>query len=217
MTSIVQAALAALVITSLWMLGSARLRSCVAAITVQGVILGVLPLILGSDAPAWRLALQAGLSLSLKGAIFPLLLMRAIRSTRASTEAEPAVGYSASLLIGVVLIAASLWIGSRLPETAAGRPKLLVPVTLFTAFTGLFLVVTRASAIVQVLGYLALENGISAFGMALAEQEPLLVEMGTFLDAFAAVFVMGITVFRIGRQFDHLDADRLSDLKDWPS
>ena len=116
----------------------------------------------------------------------------------------------------MVLIAASLWIGSRLPGSAAERPALLVPATLFTAFTGLFLVVARTSAIVQVLGYLALENGISAFGMALAEREPLLVEMGTFLDAFAAVFVMGITVFRIGREFDHLDADRLSELRDWP-
>ncbi len=148
--------------------------------------------------------------------VFPLLLTRAIRSTRAHSEAEPAIGYSASLLIGVVLIAASLWIGSRLPGSAAELPALLVPATLFTAFAGLFLVVARTSAIVQVLGYLALENGISAFGMALAEREPLLVEMGTFLDAFAAVFVMGITVFRIGREFDHFDADRLSELRDWP-
>jgi hydrogenase-4 component E len=215
-TGIVPAALAALVITSLWLLGSARPRSCVAAVAVQGVIIGLLPLILGSEAPAWRLALQAALSFVLKGVVFPLLLTRAIRSTRAHSEAEPAIGYSASLLAGVVLIAASLWIGSRLPGAAAERPALLVPATLFTAFTGLFLVVARTSAIVQVLGYLALENGISAFGMALAEREPLLVEMGTFLDAFAAVFVMGITVFRIGRQFDHLDADRLSELRDWP-
>jgi hydrogenase-4 component E len=215
-TGIVPAALAALVITSLWLLGSARPRSCVAAVAVQGVIIGLLPLILGSEAPAWRLALQAALSFVLKGVVFPLLLIRAIRSTRAHSEAEPAIGYSASLLAGVVLIAASLWIGSRLPGSAAERPALLVPATLFTAFTGLFLVVARTSAIVQVLGYLALENGISAFGMALAEREPLLVEMGTFLDAFAAVFVMGITVFRIGREFDHLDADRLSELRDWP-
>ena len=46
--------------------------------------------------------------------------------------------------------------------------------------------------------------------MAIAEQEPLLVEMGTLLDAFVAVFVMGITIFHINREFDHIDADRLS-------
>jgi hypothetical protein len=27
--------------------------------------------------------------------------------------------------------------------------------------------------------------------------------------------VMGITVFRLGRDLDHADTDRLADLKDW--
>jgi hydrogenase-4 component E len=38
--------------------------------------------------------------------------------------------------------------------------------------------------------------------------------MGTFLDAFVAVFVMGITIFHINREFDHIDSGRLSSLKD---
>jgi len=29
------------------------------------------------------------------------------------------------------------------------------------------------------------------------------------------VFVMGIAVFHINREFDHIDADRLSALRDW--
>ena len=78
------------------------------------------------------------------------------------------------------------------------------------------MIVGRRSAIVQALGYLAMESGIAAFGMAIAEQEPLLVEMGTLLDAFVAVFVMGITIFRINREFDHIDSERLSSLKDSP-
>ena len=36
-----------------------------------------------------------------------------------------------------------------------------------------------------------MENGIYAFGLAFAVQEPLLVEMGVLLDVFVAVFVMG--------------------------
>jgi hydrogenase-4 component E len=59
-----------------------------------------------------------------------------------------------------------------------------------------------------------MENGIYAFGMAFAIQEPLLVEMGVLLDVFVAVFVMGITIYHISRQFDHIDTDRLSALRD---
>jgi hydrogenase-4 component E len=103
-----------------------------------------------------------------------------------------------------------------MPLPSPGTPPLLVPAAMFTALTGLFVIVGRRSAIVQALGYLAMENGIAAFGMAIAEQEPLLVEMGTLLDAFVAVFVMGITIFHINREFDSIDAVRLSTLKDSP-
>ena len=75
-------------------------------------------------------------------------------------------------------------------------------------------IVSRRKAIMQTLGYLAMENGIYAFGLAFAVEEPLLVEMGVLLDVFVAVFVMGIAIHHISREFDHIDTDRLSALKD---
>jgi hydrogenase-4 component E len=41
----------------------------------------------------------------------------------------------------------------------------------------------------------------------------LLVEVGILLDVFVAVFVMGIALFHINREFDHIETDRLSSLK----
>jgi hydrogenase-4 component E len=210
----IESLLVLLVLTNLWLLGGSRLANAIAAVAAQGILLAVLPLLLGLEAPTWRLALQAGLNIGLKGIVFPLLLLRAVRSVGARREVEPFVGYSLSLLIGVALVGVSLYLGSRLPPLASGRSTLLVPATLFTALTGLFTIIARKSAIVQALGYLAMENGISSFGMALVESEPFLVEMGIFLDAFMAVFVMGITIYRINREFDHIDSDRLAALKD---
>jgi hydrogenase-4 component E len=215
-TTWVEGFLVILMLTNLWLLGSSRLLSCIAAVSVQGVLLGLLPLVIGIDVPAWRLILQAGISMGFKGIALPLLLLRAARSVDVRREVEPFIGYSASLLIGVAILAVSLFIGLRLPIHGRDAPLLLVPAALFTALTGLFIIVSRKSAIVQALGYLAMESGIAAFGLGLAEQEPLLIEMGTFLDAFVAIFVMGITIFHISREFDHIDADRLSSLKDSP-
>jgi hydrogenase-4 component E len=215
-TTSVEGFLVILMLTNLWLLGSSRLLSCIAAVSVQGVLLGLLPLVIGIDAPLWRLILQAAISIGFKGIALPLLLLRAARSVDVRREVEPFVGYSASLLIGVVVLAVSLFIGLRLPIHGWDAPLLLVPAALFTALTGLFIIVSRRSAIVQALGYLAMESGIAAFGLALAEQEPLLIEMGTFLDAFVAIFVMGITIYHISREFDHIDADRLSSLRDSP-
>ena len=64
------------------------------------------------------------------------------------------------------------------------------------------------------LGYLTLENGVYAFGAAVALQMPILVELGILLDVFVGVFVMGIAIFHISRQFDHIDTDRLVSLSD---
>ncbi|MBU0600098.1 hypothetical protein KJ997_04910 [bacterium] len=73
---------------------------------------------------------------------------------------------------------------------------------------------TRRKAINQVLGYLVLENGIFCFGTSLTQHQPLLVEMGVLLDVFVAVFVMGITMFRISEEFDHINTQYLSSLRD---
>jgi len=85
---------------------------------------------------------------------------------------------------------------------------------LHAIFVGLLLIVSRRKAVTQVLGYLALENGIFVFGVGLARQATLLVEMGILLDVFVAVFVMGIAIFHISREFDHIDTDQLSLLKE---
>jgi len=88
-------------------------------------------------------------------------------------------------------------------------------VAIFTMMTGLLLLTTRRKALTQVVGYLALENGIYTFGVAVARDgSPWLVELGILLDVFVAVFVMGIAIFHISREFDHIDADQLTALKD---
>jgi len=79
---------------------------------------------------------------------------------------------------------------------------------------GFFLIMSRRIAISQVLGYLVLENGVFVFGMALVPEQPYLVELGILLDIFVGVFVMGIIIFHINREFDHIDVHRLADLKD---
>jgi len=69
-------------------------------------------------------------------------------------------------------------------------------------------------AITQVIGYLMLENGIYFFGSVLLGEQSLLVELAVLLDIFVAVFVMGIAIFHISREFDHIDTQKLTELKD---
>ena len=111
------------------------------------------------------------------------------------------------------ILGVSLWLGSKLSVKGLAELPLAAPAAFMTLFTGLFLVVARKKALTQCLGYIVLENGISAFGVATVAEIPALVELGLLLDAFVAVFVMGIAMYHINREFDHMDAHQLDTLK----
>jgi len=208
--------LISIVLTSFVLVGTSRLGTCIRVVALQGVLLGLLTLATPEAGRSLRAPILALASAGLKGIIFPRLLFRALRDADVRREIEPFVGYRASLVLVTVVLGVSLWLGERLPRPPAALSPLVVPVALFTILVGLFVIVSRTKALTQALGYLVLENGIYAFGVGAVVSTPMLVELGMLLDLFVAVFVMGIAVFHIHREFDHIDTDRLTALRDWP-
>ena len=209
----IDALIVLLILTNLKLIGSSRLSACIRIVALQGVLLGILPGLVNPDHLTLRAILLSAMTVLLKGMVFPWLLLRSMRTSSVRREMEPFIGYSTSMLVSVGLLALSMWMGGRLPLPIPLKSPLVVPLSLFTIMVGLLAIVSRKKALSQVLGYLVMENGIYAFGLALALKEPLLVELGTLLDVFMAVFVMGIAIFHINREFDHIDTDLLSALK----
>jgi hydrogenase-4 component E len=203
-----------LILTNLRLLGSSRLSACIRTVASQAVLLGIIPLLAQWDDVGPRLLLLSAVSTAMKAGVLPWLLRRAVREAGVQTEVEPLVGFTTSLLLGLGLLGVALHVAGRLPMPGADGTTFLVPVALFTTMVGMLVIVGRRKAVMQALGYLAMENGIYAFGLAFAVEEPLLVEMGVLLDVFVAVFIMGIAIHHISREFDHIDTDRLSALKD---
>lgn len=203
-----------LILTSLWLLGSSRLQACIQAVAFQGILLGLVPLLSKWPDIGWRVAGVAIFSTVIKAVILPALLRRAVREVNVRNEVQPLVGFTTSLLLGIALWGLAVLIAGRLPVEVFQVSGLLFPVAVFTMLCGLLLIVSRNTAVMQVIGYLCLENGIYVFGWAFAIEEPLLVEMGVLLDVFVAVFVMGITINHLSREFDTIETDELSSLKD---
>jgi hydrogenase-4 component E len=127
---------------------------------------------------------------------------------------EPIVGSVPSMVLGGIGVALAFAFSSRLPLPNGAAHGYLVPTALSTVWTGMLLVVTRKKAVTQVLGFLVLENGVFVFGLLISDFMPIMVEAGVLLDLFAAVFVMGIVMFHINREFSSLDTEKLSALKD---
>jgi hydrogenase-4 component E len=215
MNELIDALMVLLVLLNLRLLGSSRLKACIHTVATEGIALGLLPLILTwGEGLSGRLVLLAAVSVLTRGVLFPKLLLKAQRDANVRHEAEPFLSYSLSIVAGVLTLVLSFWLSSRLPLPRADLPLLLVPVALSTILVGLLVIVSRRLAISQVLGYIAMENGIYVLGLGMVQGIPVLVELGVLMDAFVAVFVMSIVTHHISREFDHIDADQMDSLKD---
>ncbi|HVN85705.1 MAG TPA: hydrogenase [Candidatus Binatia bacterium] len=217
MSTWVDTPLVLVALTGLLLVASSRLTRCIRIVAFQGALLGVITVAVHQHEFLARPLMLAAAIVALKGAVFPWLLSRVLREADVRREVEPIVGYISSLLLGTLMLAISFRLSAQLPLPTPAVSSLVVPVALFTTFIGLFLIVSRRTALMQVLAYVVLENGIYVFGVGLVQGTPILVELGVLLDVFVAVFVMGIAIFRINREFDHIDTEQLTLLTDWMS
>ncbi|MBI2408464.1 MAG: hydrogenase [Gemmatimonadetes bacterium] len=194
-------------------LGSSRLPSIIRATALQGVLLGIMPLLLEHDF-GWQVVAVAVATAIGKGVVIPGLLQRAMRAAHIEREVEPFIGFVPSLLLGAFGTIAALAVARSLPLLPEHAKSLLVPGALASMLTGFVLLIGRVKAISQVCGYLIFENGIYLFGLLLIGSTPLLVEAGVLLDLTVGIFVIGIIVDRIQRAFDSLDTRKLTVLRE---
>lgn len=194
-------------------LASGRLPSIIRIAAAQGMVLGSLPLLLEGEF-RWLTVLVAAGTIAVKGVVIPGLLQRALRAANIDREVEPLLGYIPSLLLGAGATIGAVVLAGMLPLLPEHAGSLLVPGSFATVVSGLLLLMGRAKAISQVCGYLILENGIYLFGLLLIRTMPLVVEAGVLLDLTVAVFVIGIIVDRIQREFDTLDTRKLTVLRE---
>jgi len=209
--------LLAVLVLDVYILSTSRLTALVRASALQGVGLALLPALLAwGDATSSILhtgTMSLG-TLLIKAIVIPFLLMRAIRVAGIHREADPFVSLHLSILLGAGLIGLAFALSTLLVLPLPVPTALLVPVALATLLLGCLILVVRRKAITQVVGYLMVENGVFVFGQTLSRQIPFVVELGILLDLLVGVFVMGITIHHISREFDHIDTEHLVTLKD---
>jgi hydrogenase-4 component E len=213
MDSQLNALLVLVLALNLFALGTSRIITIIKIVSVQGFLLGLMPLLI-EEQFLWTSALASVVTVLLKGLIIPFMLLRAMRDVRIKREIEPLIPIVPSMLSGALATGFALLLSRALPLADAHSSSLLVPASLSTMFAGFILLITRAKAITQVMGYLVLENGIYIFGMLLLGTMPLVVELGVLLDLFVGVFVVSIIINHINRAYSSLDTRRLVTLKE---
>jgi len=200
-------------LTCFALLATSRIGACIRWLSFQGILFGLVPLFVHDDGLTIReVALAAG-NVALKGIVFPWVLLRLRARADYNREVQPFVSFIMSILFGTLALALSVWLTIQMKPALREAPFGMLDSSIFLIFVGLFLIISRRNALMQVIGYLELENGIFLFGVITVVGTPLLVELGVLLDAFVGVFVMGIAIYHINREFGSIDVDRLTALK----
>ncbi|QWV94460.1 hydrogenase [Geomonas oryzisoli] len=193
-------------------LGTSRLAFSVRCVAVQGVLLGTLPALVHPF--SWHVSFIVVSIILVKGGLIPILIIRAIKKAEIEREFSPFIGYIPSLVLGALFTSLAFIFAAKLPLSPEHEGLLIVPAAAATLMSGFLVLMGRRKAISQVLGYLLMENGIFLFGLLLADAMPVMVEAGALLDLLVGIFVMGIVINHISREFSSIDTSRLSALRE---
>jgi hydrogenase-4 component E len=213
MRAAVDPLLVAILLLNFLLLGTSRMRTAIHASAIQGALLGLLTVFVHGEL-AVRPLIVGIAAVGIKGLLIPGMLHGALRDAAIRREIDPYVGFMTSLILGALSTGAAILFANQLPLAPEHKGSLLVPASLATVLTGFLILSTRRKAITQVVGYLILENGIFVMGLSLHDAVPFLVEIGVLLDLLVAIFVIGIVIYHINREFASLDVARLDTLRE---
>ncbi len=204
-----------IVLTTFIVLGSSRIVPRIKAVAVQGALLSVMQFIMRGARFDLHGSFLLIITLVIKTIIIPVLIFRTIKGLSTNVDKEPIIGnHLLSLTAGLIAVFSFSSIKVFPIISEPGISPFLVPSALTTVLTGFLILVTKAKATNQVLGFLVLENGIFTFGMTIISEFPMMVEIGVLLDLVVGVFIMGIMIYHINKTFDNIDTRTLSVLGD---
>ncbi|HUI01383.1 MAG TPA: NADH-quinone oxidoreductase subunit K [Nitrososphaerales archaeon] len=190
----------------------------VSAYRYQSVVLAASTAVVGYSTGFWDIYAAALLTLVVKAEVIPRLLVRVTSGVEGGLkmEANPYVSIRLSVLISALLVALSYAMVGQILASAKldALAQAYLPVSVSLFFIGLFAMVSRRTALNQVVGLLIIENGLFLFTTALTRGVSLIIEVGILADALVGVVISAALLTRMSRTFDTMDTGSLEKLKD---
>ena len=192
-----------------------QLAPMIRLLALQGVALAAIVAIIGLHQRSVELVLVAAGLGALRAGVLPYLAGRAVGGTPAEMrESRPLVNTAASLLAAAALTLLAYGVTRPLVALAPSPATMILPSAVAVVLIGFFMLVTRRRALSQVVGFLLLDNGITATAFLAAAGVPLIVELGVSFDLLLVVLVLQVLTTRLRAAFGSSDLDGLRELHD---
>ncbi len=202
-----------ILVSTYFMIIAKRIPALIRSFRYQSffLFLATLVIALGENQP--ELYVICGLLFILKVSLIPYLLYRISNKIKAGQDLGLIVNPQLSLFCALSFTYLA-WIFSARLFSPLNQAMVSIPaVAFFMVLTGLFLMISRITALAQVAGLLVMENGLFLLASTVSGGMPFFVEIAIFFDVFVSVVIMGFFVYRINKLFTHIDVDKLSHLK----
>lgn len=205
--------LAALVLfTSFVLLAQARLVSTIHAFAWQGALVAAVTTVVAATGHSGHLYFSALLTLGLKALLIPWMLHRLVRRLDLERHVDALRRPALVIMAAVALVIFAYWLVLPMVAEEMIFTRNIVAISLAVVLVGLLMMVARAQAVVQVLGFMSIENGLFLAAVSATGGMPLVVELGVAFDVLVAMILFGVFFFQIRESIDSLDVDRLRRL-----
>jgi hydrogenase-4 component E len=205
----------ALLLTAVLVVWRRDLPVLLRALALQGLALAAMVGVLAWAERSVELGLVATGLLLLRGGLVPSLVRRALAGAGPmQRETRPVINVAASLLAAAALTMLALAVSVPMVALAPTAATRAVPVAIAVVLIGLLVLVTRRHAVSQLVGFLLMDNGITAAGFLTTAGIGLVVEVGVALDVLLVVLVLQVLTGRIHETFGDIDLSGLQELHD---
>jgi hydrogenase-4 component E len=196
------------------MLSQRRILSLINLFAAQGVVLGVSTFVVAYTTGHGGLYLSGIITVVAKVIALPLILHWLIRRLNVKWDVETLINIPTIMLIGIALVIFAFNLAQPISAMASTVTRSTLGIAMACVMLAFLMMITRRKAVPQVIGFLAMENGLFFAATSATYGMPMVVELGIALDVLVGAFIFGIFFFQIREQFDSLDTHHMERLKD---
>lgn len=207
--------LAAMVlVTAFALLAQSRVVATIHVFALQGALLALVTALVAWDSRQPHLYFSAVLTLLLKTLFIPWLLARQARRLGILRDLDALIRPGVSLLAAGALVIFCYNVALPIQRVSASITRDAIGISLAIVMLGMLMLVTRRKAITQVVGFMAIENGLFFSAVTATQGMPMVVELGVAFDVLIAAVIFGVFFFHIRDSIESLDVDQLSRLSE---
>jgi len=205
---------ALLLLLSFAMLTQRRILSLINLYAAQGLVLVLSTLVVAYSTQQGHLYYSALLTLVLKVLLLPWIMHRLIHALNVRWDVETLINIPATMLIGIALVVFAFNLATPISQFAGTITKSTLGIATACILLAFLMMITRRKAVSQVVGFLAMENGLFFAATSATYGMPMVVELGIALDVLVGMLVFGVFFFHIRETFESLDIHHLEKLKE---